>query len=101
MHQWMTNKRQRSVEEARRMAGDMRAWLVIGAIFIGTLLVVWMPIISMRCITRSVNSSNARPFAEPVAEPGLHSCGGPGFRRRRQREPGDSADNGKERGCEG
>jgi hypothetical protein len=45
MHQWIINKRQRSVEDARRMAGDMRAWLVIGAIFIGTLLVVWMPII--------------------------------------------------------
>jgi hypothetical protein len=45
MYQWMVNKRQRSVEDARRMAGDMRAWLVIGAIFIGTLLVVWMPII--------------------------------------------------------
>jgi hypothetical protein len=32
MYQWMVNKRQRSVEEARRMAGDMRAWLVIAAI---------------------------------------------------------------------
>jgi hypothetical protein len=41
----MVNKRERNVEEARRMVGDMRAWLVVGAIFIGTFLVVWMPII--------------------------------------------------------
>jgi hypothetical protein len=41
----MVNKRERNVEEARRMAEDMRAWLVIAAIFIGTSLVVWVPMI--------------------------------------------------------
>lgn len=44
MYQWMVNKRQRD-DRGLRNAQDVRAWLLIGAIALGTLLIVWVPLI--------------------------------------------------------
>ena len=33
------------MEMAEQKAQDMRVWLIIGAIFLGTMLVVWVPLI--------------------------------------------------------
>ena len=45
MYQWMVTKRQRDDHHARQSGQDVRAWLLIGAIALGTLLVVWVPLI--------------------------------------------------------
>jgi hypothetical protein len=45
MYQWMVSKRQRDVHHAGQSGQDVRAWLLIGAIALGTLLVVWVPLI--------------------------------------------------------
>jgi hypothetical protein len=45
MHQWMVTKRQRDAHHAGQSGQDVRAWLLIGAIALGTLLVVWVPLI--------------------------------------------------------
>jgi hypothetical protein len=39
MHEWNTSKRGKRTED------DVRAWLMIGAIFVGTLMAVWLPIL--------------------------------------------------------
>jgi hypothetical protein len=45
MYQWMVTKRPRNDHHARQSGQDVRAWLLIGAIALGTLLVVWVPLI--------------------------------------------------------
>lgn len=45
MYQWMLTKRQRDAHHARQSGQDVRAWLLIGAIALGTLLIVWVPLI--------------------------------------------------------
>jgi len=42
---WMMNEHERSMQQAEQKAEDLKAWLFIGAIFLGTLLVVWVPLI--------------------------------------------------------
>jgi hypothetical protein len=39
------SKRERRMGKAEQEAQDVRAWLMISAIFIGTMLVVWVPLI--------------------------------------------------------
>jgi hypothetical protein len=41
---WMS-ERERSMQLAEQKAEDVKAWLLIGAIFLGTMLVVWVPLI--------------------------------------------------------
>ena len=45
MYQWMVTKRPRNDHHAGQSGQDVRAWLLIGAIALGTLLVVWVPLI--------------------------------------------------------
>jgi hypothetical protein len=40
MYEWMFKK-----EEKDQRDQDLKAWLLIGAIFVGTLLVVWLPVV--------------------------------------------------------
>ena len=45
MYERMFSKRERSMKNAERRAQDMRAWVMIAAIFLATMLVVWVPLI--------------------------------------------------------
>jgi hypothetical protein len=45
MYERMFRKRERSMKSAELRAQDMRAWVVIAAIFFATILVVWVPLI--------------------------------------------------------
>ena len=45
MYESMVSKRERSALKADHLAQDVRAWLMIGAIFVATMLVVWVPLI--------------------------------------------------------
>jgi hypothetical protein len=45
MYKSMVSKRERSMVKAEQEAQDVRAWLMIGAVFIATMLVVWVPLI--------------------------------------------------------
>ena len=44
MYEWMFKK-----DREERLKGqkdqDVKAWLLIGAVFVGTLLVVWLPVV--------------------------------------------------------
>ena len=44
MYDRVISKRQRE-REARQKERDVEAWLLIGAIFIGTILAVWVPLL--------------------------------------------------------
>jgi hypothetical protein len=43
MYEWMFKKdrEERKVQKDQ----DVKAWLLIGAVFVGTLLVVWLPVV--------------------------------------------------------
>jgi hypothetical protein len=41
----MVSNSERSMGKAEQKAQDVRAWLMIGAVFIATLLMVWVPLI--------------------------------------------------------
>ena len=45
MHDQLISKRQRDKRDAEQKERDVRAWLLIGAIFIGTMLAVWLPLL--------------------------------------------------------
>jgi hypothetical protein len=45
MYERMFRKRERSMKSAEQGAQDMRAWVMIAAIFLATMLVVWLPLI--------------------------------------------------------
>ena len=45
MHDWLVSKRQRDKRDTERKERDVQAWLLIGAIFIGTVLAVWIPLL--------------------------------------------------------
>jgi hypothetical protein len=45
MYHRLFNRRQRDQRDAQQKEQDVRAWLLIGAIFIGTLLAVWLPLL--------------------------------------------------------
>lgn len=45
MYRRLSNKRQRDTRSAQQKEQDVRAWLLIGAIFIGTMLAVWLPLL--------------------------------------------------------
>ena len=45
MYERMFRKRERSMKAAEQRARDMRAWVMIAAIFFATMLVVWVPLI--------------------------------------------------------
>jgi len=41
----LITKRQRDKRGAKQKQQDVQAWLLIGAIFIGTMLAVWLPLL--------------------------------------------------------
>jgi len=45
MYSRLFSKRQRDTRNAQQKEQDVRAWLLIGAIFIGTMLAVWLPLL--------------------------------------------------------
>ena len=45
MYDRLFSKRQRDKRDTRQKEQDVRAWLLIGAIFIGTMLAVWLPLL--------------------------------------------------------
>jgi hypothetical protein len=45
MHDRLVSKRQRDKRDTERKERDVQAWLLIGAIFIGTVLAVWIPLL--------------------------------------------------------
>jgi hypothetical protein len=45
MYDERISKRQRDNRDAQQEEQDVRAWLLIGAIFIGTMLAVWLPLL--------------------------------------------------------
>jgi hypothetical protein len=45
MHDRLDSKRQRDKRDTERKERDVQAWLLIGAIFIGTVLAVWIPLL--------------------------------------------------------
>jgi hypothetical protein len=45
MYARLVGKRQRDKRGAEQKERDVQAWLLIGAIFIGTMLLVWLPLL--------------------------------------------------------
>jgi hypothetical protein len=45
MYRRLFSKRQREQRGAEPEGQDVKAWLLIGAIFIGTVLAVWLPLL--------------------------------------------------------
>ena len=45
MSDQLIRKRQRDKRDADQREQEVRAWLLIGAIFIGTMLAVWIPLL--------------------------------------------------------
>jgi hypothetical protein len=45
MHDRLVSKRQRDKRRTEQKEQDVQAWLLIGAIFIGTMLAVWLPLL--------------------------------------------------------
>ena len=45
MYEWMFKKEERDERLKDQRDQDLKAWLLIGAIFVGTLLVVWLPVV--------------------------------------------------------
>ena len=45
MYRRLFSKRQRDQRGAEQIEQDVQAWLLIGAIFIGTMLAVWLPLL--------------------------------------------------------
>jgi hypothetical protein len=45
MYEWMFRKDEADARLKRQKDQDMKAWLLIGAVFVGTFVVVWLPII--------------------------------------------------------
>jgi hypothetical protein len=45
MYEWMFKKEERDDRLKDQRDQDLKAWLLIGAIFVGTLLVVWLPVV--------------------------------------------------------
>jgi hypothetical protein len=45
MDDQLLTKRQRDKRDTERKERDVQAWLLIGAIFIGTVLAVWIPLL--------------------------------------------------------
>jgi hypothetical protein len=45
MYEWMFRKDEADARLKEQKNQDMRAWLLIGVVFVGTFVVVWLPII--------------------------------------------------------
>ena len=54
MYEWMLRKEERDARFKEQEDQDIKAWLLIGVVFVGTFLVVWLPlIISAMRVTHS------------------------------------------------
>jgi len=45
MYRWIVRKRQRDTRRLAEHDQNVKAWLLIGAIFVGTILAVWLPLL--------------------------------------------------------
>jgi hypothetical protein len=46
VYRWIVRQRQRDTRRlAEQRDQDVKAWLLIGAIFVGTILAVWLPLL--------------------------------------------------------
>ena len=46
MYRWIVRKRQRDTRRLTEQHDkDVKAWLLMGAIFVGTILAVWLPLL--------------------------------------------------------